>query len=104
MKRETISTVSKKVDSLDDKINHIEKSLWVEYRNGRDQQMHLSEVATLTLDRVKSVENDIAIIRDLNKVHTIFKKRKFYWVMLIVLIIWFGASVPDVIASIIKLL
>ena len=77
-------------DELKQRLETIEKSLWVTRVNGKTETIHISKLVLEDHERLKTVESNTAILADFNKVHSIFKKYKIYWVVAILLLAWYS--------------
>jgi hypothetical protein len=63
--------------------------------NGKERKVHLSEI-------VKDIYYDVEVIRDLNKVHSIFKKYRIYFLILLIILLMLGINYEDLIIKILK--
>jgi len=80
-----------------DKVTNIEKELTrmttVTVNNGAEYKKHITEAVT-------DIWQDITILRDLNKVHLVFKKYKIYRLIAVLLalsvLLAFGFGITDI--------
>ena len=82
-------------DSLDELKEKIEKFETLTIKNGKEKKVHISEI-------VKDIYYDVELIRDLNRVHTIFKKYRIYFFMIMIIMLLLGINYQEVIMKILK--
>lgn len=96
LKKEIIDVVDEKLDKFDGKLDSKFK---VTVKNGTVKERDIREV-------VIDIHNDISILRDLNKVHSAFKRLKVYWIVsgLVIILVGFHKHIPliDIISNLIK--
>jgi hypothetical protein len=63
--------------------------------NGKERKVHITEL-------VKDIYYDVEVIRDLNKVHTIFKKYRIYFLMILIVLFLLGINYQDILFKILK--
>ena len=82
-------------NSLDELKEKIEKFETLTIKNGKEKKVHLAEI-------VKDIYYDVELIRDLNKVHTIFKKYRIYFIMIMIIMLLLGINYQELIIKILK--
>lgn len=81
--------------SLNELRNKVEKFELVTIVNGKERKVHITEL-------VKDIYYDVEVIRDLNKVHTIFKKYRIYFLMILIALFLLGINYQDILFKILK--
>ena len=62
--------------------------------NGTNKEIHI-------IDLIQGMYRDLAFWRDVNIIHSRFKKYKIYWVAGLVAALWFGLDVKSLIVKLI---
>jgi hypothetical protein len=63
--------------------------------NGKEKKVHLAEI-------VREIYYDVEVIRDFNKLHTIFKKYRIYYIILILIMLILGFNYKEIFIKIFK--
>ena len=84
--------ILKTMNELKEKVSKFEMITLI---NGKERKVHLSEI-------VKDIYYDVEVIRDLNKVHSIFKKYRIYFFILLIILFMLGINFEDIIFRILK--
>ena len=86
------SEIKNTLNELREKISKFETITVI---NGKERIVHLSDI-------VKDIYYDVEVIRDLNKVHSIFKKYRIYFFLLLITLLMLGINFEDVLMKILK--
>jgi len=78
------------LDILKEKIEKFESLTLV---NGKEKKVHLTDI-------VKDIYYDVEVIRDLNKLHTLFKKYRIYYFFLVLIMLLLGFNYQEIILKI----
>ncbi len=82
-------------NSLGELKEKIEKFETLTIKNGKEKKVHISEI-------VKDIYYDVELIRDLNKVHSIFKKYRIYFFVMMIIMLLLGINYRELLLKIIK--
>ena len=84
--------IMKTLNELKEKVSKFEMITLI---NGKERKVHLSEI-------VKDIYYDVEVIRDLNKVHSIFKKYIIYVLMILAIMLLLGINYQEILMKILK--
>ena len=84
--------IMKTLNELKEKVSKFEMITLI---NGKERKVHLSEI-------VKDIYYDVEVIRDLNKVHSIFKKYRIYFLMILAIMLLLGINYQEILMKILK--
>ena len=84
--------IMKTLNELKEKVSKFEMITLI---NGKERKVHLSEI-------VKDIYYDVEVIRDLNKVHSIFKKYRIYFLMILAIMLLLGINYQEILMKFLK--
>jgi hypothetical protein len=84
--------IIKTLKELKEKVSKFEMITLI---NGKERKVHLSEI-------VKDIYYDVEVIRDLNKVHSVFKKYRIYFLILLIILLMLGINLEDLLMKIVE--
>lgn len=84
----TVHSINRKVVELEQKLDNI---FYIEVGNGNKKKIPINEA-------ILTAWNDIELIRDMNRLHLILKKRKGagYWIMVFIFVLFMGFDVKSI--------
>jgi len=89
---ESHNELKNEIKDLKEKVEKFESLTII---NGKERNVHLTDI-------VREIYYDVEVIRDFNKLHTIFKKYRIYYIILILILIVLGFGYQEIILKILK--
>ena len=91
--------IHKKLTDLNTKID---EAVYVNLANGDGNPMKVANILPTIYKDVKDLKVTTEFLRDFQKLHSIFKKYKLYWIFAISIFSLLGFGIKDVIIEILK--